>query len=83
MNQGMPPYEGKKVVYYEDPRFKDKAFLEVPGMDWIRRQMKSLPSNKIKHKDESPIAKTIKEVESVSISRLVPANYDPFGTETA
>ena len=83
MNQGMPPYKGKKVVYYEDPRFKNKAFLEVPSMDWIRRQMKSLPSNKIKHKDESPIAKTIKEVESVSISRLVPANYDPFGTETA
>ena len=83
MNQGMPPYKGKKVVYYEDPRFKNKAFLEIPNMDWIRRQMKSLPSNKIKHKDESPIAKTIKEVESVSISRLVPANYDPFGTETA
>lgn len=83
MNQGMPPYKGKKVVYYEDPRFKNKAFLEIPSMDWIRRQMKSLPSNKIKHKDESPIAKTIKEVESISISRLVPANYDPFGTETA
>ena len=83
MNQGMPPYKGKKVVYYEDPRFKNKAFLEIPSMDWIRHQMKSLPSNKIKHKDESPIAKTIKEVESVSISRLVPANYDPFGTETA
>ena len=83
MNQGMPPYKGKKVVYYEDPRFKNKAFLEIPNMDWIRRQMKSLPSNKIKHKDESPIAKTIKEVESVRISRLVPANYDPFGTETA
>lgn len=83
MNQGMPPYKGKKVVYYEDPRFKNKAFLEIPNMDWIRRQIKSLPSNKIKHKDESPIAKTIKEVESVSISRLVPANYDPFGTETA
>ena len=83
MNQGMPPYKGKKVVYYEDPRFKNKAFLEIPNMDWIRRQIKSLPSNKIKHKDESPIAKTIKEVESVSISRLVPTNYDPFGTETA
>lgn len=83
MNQGMPPYKGKKVVYYEDPRFKNKAFLEIPSMNWIRHQMKSLPSNKIKHKDESPIAKTIKEVESVSISRLVPANYDPFGTETA
>ena len=83
MNQGMPPYKGKKVVYYEDPRFKNKAFLEIPNMDWIRRQMKSLPSNKIKHRDESPIAKTIKEVESVSISRLVPANFDPFGTETA
>ena len=69
MNQGMPPYKGKKVVYYEDPRFKNKAFLEIPNMEWIRRQIKSLPSNKIKHKDKILIAKTIKEVKSVSISR--------------
>lgn len=45
MNQGMPPYKGKKVVYYEDPRFKNKAFMKIPEMDWIRSQIKKLPSN--------------------------------------
>jgi type IV secretion system protein VirD4 len=45
INQGMPPYKGKKVVYYEDPRFKTKAFLKVPSMKWIKKQMNQLPSN--------------------------------------
>ena len=45
MNQGMPPYKGKKVVYYEDPRFKNKAFMKIPEMDWIRSQITKLPSN--------------------------------------
>ena len=45
MNQGMPPYKGKKVVYYEDPRFKNKAFMKIPEMDWIRCQITKLPSN--------------------------------------
>jgi type IV secretion system protein VirD4 len=26
LNQGMPPYIAKKVVYYQDPRFKDNAY---------------------------------------------------------
>jgi type IV secretory pathway TraG/TraD family ATPase VirD4 len=25
LSQGRPPYRGKKCVYYEDPRFKEKA----------------------------------------------------------
>lgn len=45
MNQGMPPYKGKKVVYYEDPRFKNKAFMKIPEMDWIKEQITKLPSN--------------------------------------
>ncbi len=45
MNQGMPPYKGKKVVYYEDPRFKNKAFLKIPDSEWIMKQIKNLPSN--------------------------------------
>ena len=45
MNQGMPPYKGKKVVYYEDPRFKTKSFLPTPKMSVIKKQMKQLPSN--------------------------------------
>lgn len=45
MNQGMPPYKGKKVVYYEDPRFKNKAFLKTPEFALIMKQLKTLPSN--------------------------------------
>ena len=45
MNQGMPPYKGKKVVYYEDPRFKNKAFLKTPEFSLIMKQLKTLPSN--------------------------------------
>jgi type IV secretion system protein VirD4 len=32
LNQGMPPYIAKKVVYYQDKRFKDKA--------WSRRRIR-------------------------------------------
>jgi type IV secretion system protein VirD4 len=32
MNQGMPPYIAKKVVYYQDKRFRDKA--------WSRQRMR-------------------------------------------
>ena len=46
MNQGMPPYKGKKVVYYEDPRFKTKAFMPVPDFKVIMNQIKGLPSNR-------------------------------------
>ena len=48
MNQGMPPYKGKKVVYYEDPRFKTKAFMPVPDFKVIMNQIKGLPSNRLK-----------------------------------
>ena len=54
MNQGMPPYKGKKVVYYEDPRFKTKAFMPIPDFKVIMSQIKGLPSNKAtKHKPEN------------------------------
>ena len=46
MNQGMPPYKGKKVVYYEDPRFKTKAFMPVPDFKLIMNDLKKLPSNR-------------------------------------
>lgn len=46
MNQGMPPYKGKKVVYYEDPRFKNKAFMKIPNIEWIMKQIEGLPSSK-------------------------------------
>ncbi len=30
---GMPPYLGKKVMYYQDPRFKERAWLPTPDND--------------------------------------------------
>ena len=78
MNQGMPPYKGKKVVYYEDPRFKTKAFLKIPEMDWINKQIRSLPSNHIKRKDEQAIKKAIREIEGVNITRMISGEADLF-----
>lgn len=80
MNQGMPPYKGKKVVYYEDPRFKDKAFLPIPGMKWIRRKIRSLPSQNKKRNDESALAAAIREIEAVSVPRMA-ADFDPLEAE--
>ena len=48
--EGKPPYKGKKVVYYEDPRFKDKSFMKIPEFDYLKRMMKTLPSNRVVHK---------------------------------
>lgn len=78
MNQGMPPYKGKKVVYYEDPRFKRKSFMEIPSMAWIRRQIRTLPSNHTRQKDEPVTAKLIREIEGISVSRMVSADFDPL-----
>ncbi len=36
MNQGMPAYIAKKVVYYDDPRFKNKAYSVRDEKDWLR-----------------------------------------------
>ncbi|GMO30228.1 MAG: conjugal transfer protein TraG [Termitinemataceae bacterium] len=33
LNQNRPPYIGKKVVYYEDPRFKDKTKIKPPFLN--------------------------------------------------
>ncbi len=47
MNQGMPPYIAKKCVYYDDERFKDKAFLPVPfKREDLLLECQALPSNK-------------------------------------
>lgn len=36
MNQGMPAYIAKKVVYYDDPRFRNKAYSVREKKDWLR-----------------------------------------------
>ena len=85
-NGQMPPYKGKKVVYYEDPRFKDKAFRKVPGMNEISARLKKLPSHKRKHLNvESSIQRTIERIEKVEVKQSIPGDYDIFtddGRET-
>ena len=71
-----PPYKGKKVVYYEDPIFKDKAWQTVPTMEQIRKIMKTLPSNRIVHKvsEKTPM----EVVQGIDIKNEIPADFDVF-----
>ena len=80
MNQGMPPYKGKKVVYYEDPRFKTKAFMPIPDFKVIMNQIKDLPSNKAtKHKvNEAPSINTSSQEQKTDLL----LNTKPVETES-
>lgn len=76
--EGKPPYKGKKVVYYEDPRFKDKSFMKIPEFDYLKKMMKTLPSNRVVHK--VPL-KTPKEVvEGIDVQQSISADYDVFAS---
>lgn len=78
-NQGMPPYKGKKVVYYEDPRFKNKAFMKIPDMEKIMKGIKKLPSNQKKKDDFNfQIEKAKKEIQSASEIKTISADFSPF-----
>ena len=78
--QGVPPYKGKKVVYYEDPRFKNKAFKKVPEMKDIIRLMKTFPSNKrTKYIRPDSLTVAIKEIESFEAEKIIPSKFDLFG----
>ena len=79
INQGMPPYKGKKVVYYEDPRFKNKAFLPEPDIESINARLRKLPSHKkIRHINIDSIEKTIKQITEVKAEEIIPAEFDLF-----
>ena len=84
INQGLPPYKGKKVVYYEDPRFMKKAWLPVPEMDFLYAQMKKLPSHKkylLRKKPDSfniSVQKTINKIKSINVADIIPADFDLF-----
>lgn len=81
-NQGMPPYKGKKVVYYEDPRFKDKAFGKVPEMNAISARLKKLPSHHKKHFNvESSIQRTIERIEKIEVTQSIPGDFDIFADD--
>lgn len=76
--EGKPPYKGKKVVYYEDPRFKDKQFLPIKGFNDLMKAVQRLPSARAaiaKQKDDAK--KTSSEKEMAVLDEL-PLNYDPF-----
>ena len=81
-NGQMPPYKGKKVVYYEDPRFKDKAFRKVPEMNEISARLKKLPSHKRKHLNvENSIQRTIERIEKVEVTQSIPGDFDIFADD--
>ena len=79
-NQGMSPYKGKKVVYYEDPRFKNKAFKPTPVESFTKAQMKKLPSHKRRHIVfyDSSIQNSIKKIQAVNAQDVIPAEFNLF-----
>ncbi|MBQ9623984.1 MAG: type IV secretory system conjugative DNA transfer family protein [Treponema sp.] len=79
-NSGMPPYKGKKVVYYEDPRFKNKTWLPEPSVEIIQARLRKLPSHKKKHiviKDDS-IQRAIKKISAFKADDVIPAEFSLF-----
>ena len=79
-NQGMAPYKGKKVVYYEDPRFKQKAFLAVPDMKIVAATMRKLPSRRKSHRvvTEHSLQRTIKKIQAFKAEDVIPAEFSLF-----
>lgn len=85
MNQGMPPYKGKKVVYYEDKRFKDKAFQKVPDHKLIMKKLNGLPGNKRMRNllsDKLTVRESlkaeIKRIEGIEVSKILSSSQDLF-----
>lgn len=83
-NQGMPPYKGKKVVYYEDPRFKDKSWRPTPEMEDIEKRLKKLPSHKkqrVLYKADSfdkSVEKKIEKVKAIEAQDVITAEFNLF-----
>lgn len=76
--EGKAAYRGKKVVYYEDPRFKNKAFMELPKFAYMQKMWKRLPSNRVVRKT---ITKTPKEiVEGIDIQNAITSDFDVFAS---
>lgn len=89
MNQGMPPYKGKKVVYYEDPRFKNKAFSAIPEFTLLMKKLRGLPSAKkmkalmknektVREVLKNDISSEIKKVEAIDVRRIITSDWDPL-----
>ena len=81
-NQGMSPYKGKKVVYYEDPRFKSKSFRPTPSIEDVSARLRKLPSRRKKRvviKDDS-IQKAIRKISAFRAEDAITAEF-LFGAE--
>ena len=76
--EGKSAYKGKKVVYYEDSRFKNKSFLDIPEYKKLEQVMKTLPSNRIVHKMPEKSAREI--VEGIDVKQAVSSDYDVFAS---
>lgn len=76
--EGKAAYRGKKVVYYEDPRFKNKAFMELPKFAYMQKMMKKLPSNRVVRKN---VTKSPKEVvQGIDIQNAISSDFDVFAS---
>lgn len=77
-NQGMPPYKGKKVVYYEDPRFKNKAWMPLPDKKLIEYRIKKLPSNSraFQRLQKIKAEERIRNIEAVEPTQII--TFDLF-----
>lgn len=85
LNQGMPPYIGKKISYYTDERFKDKANLPtLTTRAELLKEIESLPSNKDKDllkQETKTIAEKENEKKRATVANLLddaPAPDDEY-----
>jgi len=78
--EGKPPYKGKKVVYYEDPRFRNKQFLPIPEVKKLEKTIRTLPSNRIARiAQKKATIKTAREnVEGIDVKKVIPSDFDVF-----
>ena len=82
--QGKGQYKGKKVVYYEDPRFRKKAWRVTPNLEAVNYRLNKLPSKRkkkyllksdefIKRYEEAKI-----KIESVEVMDEIPNDFVLF-----
>ena len=90
MAEGMPPYMGKKLAYYDDDRFKDKVYFEnqdtgevktgflAPySQEEINREVAGLPSN-IKRREADRIEAEQRKVQGEKTKQKVENEaFDP------
>ena len=78
MVQNQPPYKAKKVVYYADPRLKNKAFLRTPNLNSVKKMLRRLPSNIKANKQGKSLVNSIKKIESIEVLKVIPNDFNLF-----